>query len=215
MRVPSSNLELLPRLVGAAVSLVAALLLLPYGDGVFSALMFIPATGVVCRRRGETQGVVSSKKVAPRTPVVEEWTPEVEVPRAELVELPIETIEGIGPVYGKRLREAGIATVQDLLASRPDDVAKICDVSEDEAQRWIAMSRFCWLQSISEEDAEAIVYAAGISTLKELANADPERLLADVREGVELGHVQVPEGYEFTLEMVKKWIDEAKDLTEE
>ncbi|MHA1247735.1 MAG: DUF4332 domain-containing protein [Candidatus Thorarchaeota archaeon] len=198
-----------------AASLVACGVVLSAFDTVVGAAMFVPAIGVVCARRREVAEVVTSEKVAEEKPVVEEWTPEVEIPRAELAELPIETIEGIGPVYGKKLRDAGIETVQDLLASKADEVAKICGVGEAEAQRWIAMSRFCWLESISEEDAEAIVYAGGISTLKELAEADPEQLLRDIQEGVELGHVQVPEGYEFTLEMVKKWIEEAKDLTKE
>lgn len=198
-----------------AALLVACGAVLSAFDTMLGAAMFVPAIGVVCARRREVAEVLTSEKVAEEKPVVEEWTPEVEIPRAELAELPIETIEGIGPVYGKKLRDAGIETVQDLLASKADEVAKICGVGDAEAQRWIAMSRFCWLESISEEDAEAIVYAGGISTLKELAEANPEQLLRDIKEGVELGHVQVPEGYEFTLEMVKKWIEEAKDLTNE
>ncbi|MHA1770534.1 MAG: DUF4332 domain-containing protein [Candidatus Thorarchaeota archaeon] len=178
-----------------------------------AALVFIPTVGVVCGKKTQAAGTVSSAKTA--KPEVEEWVPEVEVPHAALTELPIETIEGIGPVYGQKLRDNGISTVQELLTASAEEVAKICGVGEDEAQRWISMSRFAWLESVSEEDAEAIVYAGGIGSLKELSEADPEQLLKDILEGVKLGHVQIPKGYEFTLENVKKWIAEAKDLITE
>jgi len=199
----------------AAVALVVICLIVSPTSPFAGALALIPAIGVVCSKGGEAREVVSSERAATEKPLVEEWTPEVVQPRAELTELPVETIEGIGTVYGERLRKAGVKTVQDLLGSTAEDIAKICDVSEDEAQRWIAMSRFCWLETISEEDAEAIVYAAGIGSLKELAEADPEELLNEILEAVKLGHVQVPKGYEFTLENVKKWIEEAKDLISE
>ena len=38
----------------------------------------------------------------------EEYVPDVEAPAAELSKLPIETIEGIGEVYGKELKAAGV-----------------------------------------------------------------------------------------------------------
>jgi len=138
--------------------------------------------------------------------------PEVEVTSTDLSELPIETIEGIGSVYGNELRTAGIGTVLDLLGSDPQNVADICDVPLEQAERWIAMSRFAWLDNVSEEDAEAIVFATGITDLKSLGNADPADLLQKVKAGVADGRVRVPEDYEFTLEIVTKWIESAKDL---
>ncbi len=145
----------------------------------------------------------------------EVYVPEVEEPRAELKDLPIETIEGIGEKYGSLLREEGIETVAELLITPPERIAEICDVGEAHAQRWVAMSRFCWLDSISEEDAEAIVYGGGILDLSELSEANAEALLEEINSAVSLGHVRVPEGYEFTLDMIKRWIDEAKLLDSE
>ena len=142
----------------------------------------------------------------------ETYVPAVEEPRAELKELPIETIEGIGEKYGQLLRDEGIETVAELLITPPERVAAICDVGEAVAQRWVAMSRFCWLESISEEDAEAIVYGGGILDLSELAKVKADILLEEIESAVSLGHVRVPEGYEFTLDMVKSWIEEAKNL---
>ena len=77
------------------------------------------------------------------------------------------------------------------------------------------MAEFCWLDSVSEEDAEAIVYAGGILDLDELAEANPQELLDEILTSVELGHVLVPKGYDFTIEMVQSWIAEAKEKSEQ
>ncbi|MCK5150817.1 MAG: DUF4332 domain-containing protein [Candidatus Thorarchaeota archaeon] len=141
---------------------------------------------------------------------VEEYVPEVEEPTVAISDLPIETIEGIGEIYGKLLRDAGIITVADLNSANATKVAEICDVNTEQAERWIAMSHFAWLNEISEEDAEAIVFATGMTTLKELSGADASDVLSTIEKSVKIGKVRVPEGYEFTLEKVKAWISAAK-----
>jgi predicted flap endonuclease-1-like 5' DNA nuclease len=138
--------------------------------------------------------------------------PAAEKPAAPLVDLPIESIEGIGPVYGKKLRDAGIPTVQEMLASDPTEVAKICDVNEEQAERWIAMSRFSWLDTVSEEDAEAIVFATGMEDLKSLASANADDLYKKIKAALAEGDVRVPAGYTFSVEQIQNWIDEAKSL---
>jgi predicted flap endonuclease-1-like 5' DNA nuclease len=138
--------------------------------------------------------------------------PAVEKPAAPLMDLPIESIEGIGPVYGQKLRDAGIPTVQEMLASDPDEVAKICDVNAEQAERWIAMSRFSWLDTVSEEDAEAIVFASGMEDLKSLAAANADDLYKKIQAALAEGDVRVPAGYTFSVEQIQKWIDEAKSL---
>jgi len=138
--------------------------------------------------------------------------PAVEKPAAPLVDLPIESIEGIGPVYGKALRDAGIPTVDEMLAADPEHVANVCDVSIEQAERWIAMSRFSWLDTVSEEDAEAIVFATGMEHLKELSEANAEDLYQKITNALVEGDVRVPAGYMFSVEQIQKWIDEAKSL---
>lgn len=137
-------------------------------------------------------------------------TPEVVKPAVQLSELPIETIEGIGEVYGDDLRGAGIDSVQDLIGTPASRVAEIADVSEREAEGWIAMARFAWLDGVSEEDAEAIVFATDIDDLKDLARADANDLLRKILKAVESEDVRVPAGYEFTIEKVKTWMQSAK-----
>jgi len=170
----------------------------------------IALIGGICSRGAKTESDVQDSFSSQR----ETYVPAVEEPRAELEDLPIETIEGIGPKYGEMLRKKGIDTVAKLVTAKAEDIEKICRVATAVANRWIAMAEFCWLDSVSEEDAEAIVYGGGILDIVELAAADPQDLLEEVRNSVELGHVEIPQGYEFTLEMVQKWVAEAKERTE-
>ncbi|TXT55292.1 MAG: hypothetical protein BAJATHORv1_40203 [Candidatus Thorarchaeota archaeon] len=217
MLIVMNSVEKKGAIVGTVVFSIIALVILAAGGtnltGLFTVIMFSATglIGVVCSKDSTAGEVVESRAVAKKkvTPV-EEYVPEVEIPDAVLETLPIETIEGIGKAYGEDLRNAGIKTVHDLLKADAEKVAKICGVGEDIASRWIAMSRFAWLKSVSEEDAEAIVYGGGILGLGELAIANAQELLEDIQRAVELGHVKVPEGYTFTLDMVEKWIDEAK-----
>lgn len=165
--------------------------------------------GVACLRGSAEKEAASYAKGSKEETSTEEYVPKVEEPAAKLVELPIETIEGIGSAYGRKLRRAGIVTVEDLLAAGTIQVARICDVSEDMAAKWQAMSRFCWLEGISEEDSEAIVQV-GIRNYQDLANSDADVLLMNVTQAVADGAVEVPKGYEFTIEMVQTWIKAAK-----
>ena len=104
--------------------------------------------------------------------------------------------------------------MEDLLASGIVQVANICGVPEETAAKWQAMSRFCWLEGISEEDSEAIV-TVGIRSYEDLANAQADNLLSMVTKAVADGTVDVPEGYEFTYEMVQTWIQSAKTFISE
>ncbi|MHA2025028.1 MAG: DUF4332 domain-containing protein [Candidatus Thorarchaeota archaeon] len=143
----------------------------------------------------------------------EEYVPAVEVPAAEISKLPIETIEGIGEVYGKELTAAGIATVADLMVTDADRVAEVTDVNKEQAERWIAMSRFAWMDEVSEEDAEAIVFATGITDLKTLGEASAEDIFAKIQVALDEGDVRVPAGYKFSKDQIQTWIDAAKKLT--
>ena len=165
----------------------------------------------------ETKSKVSPKKKKPKPSKKpdrheERHVPEVVQPKVELSDLPIETIEGIGSTYGSMLRNEGIDSVQDLLGTRPEKIAEICDVSSESAGRWIAMARFAWIDGISEEDAEAIVFATGITTLDNLAAADPETLLRKVKSALASEEFRVPAGYAFNIKKVRGWVAAAKDL---
>lgn len=46
-------------------------------------------------------------------------------------------VNGIGPVFARRLMEAGISTFADLAGAAPDRVAEIVGVPEPRAVEWI------------------------------------------------------------------------------
>ena len=50
---------------------------------------------------------------------------------------PVETVDGIGPVFAQRLTSAGIADVDQLAAASPDSVAEAASVSVARAKTWI------------------------------------------------------------------------------
>ena len=156
-----------------------------------------------------------AKKPEPAEPEddhTELHVPAVEKPAAPLSDLPIESIEGIGAVYCAKLRAAGIPTVEEMLAADPENVANVCDVSVEQAERWIAMSRFSWLDTVSEEDAEAIVFATGMEDLKSLSEASADDLYKKITDALAEGDVRVPAGYKFSVKQIQGWIDEAKSL---
>jgi hypothetical protein len=56
--------------------------------------------------------------------------------------LPVELVDGIGPTFGTRLREAGITELSTLVERSPEEVAEVAtaestSVSPDRARRWI------------------------------------------------------------------------------
>ena len=140
----------------------------------------------------------------------EEFVPEVLLPQPGEKQLPIETIEGIGKTYGKKLREGRIEWVEDLALTTPDNVMKLTGVNQHHAQKWIAMARLTWLDDVSNEDAEFIVLGAHITSIEELAVADPEDLYNKVSTAEKFGRVQVPQGYTISKDKVRKWIASAQ-----
>ncbi|WP_436928366.1 class III poly(R)-hydroxyalkanoic acid synthase subunit PhaC [Halosimplex halobium] len=48
----------------------------------------------------------------------------------------VDTVDGIGPTYADRLRDAGIATVADMLQSEPAEVADITGASVSRVEDW-------------------------------------------------------------------------------
>lgn len=50
---------------------------------------------------------------------------------------PVTAIDGIGPAYEERLRDAGIESVGELAAADPEQVAADTDISETRLSRWI------------------------------------------------------------------------------
>jgi predicted flap endonuclease-1-like 5' DNA nuclease len=54
---------------------------------------------------------------------------------------PVDSIDGIGPVFARRLTEAGIDSVSRLAGATPDRVAESASVSVARAKTWIETAR--------------------------------------------------------------------------
>jgi predicted flap endonuclease-1-like 5' DNA nuclease len=94
----------------------------------------------------------------------------------------ISEIEGIGPVYEKKLVAAGIKTVEALLdagASKAGRKKLAVDTGIDEGKllEWVNMADLFRIKGIGSQFAE-LLEAAGVDTVKELRNRNPENLHA-------------------------------------
>lgn len=92
----------------------------------------------------------------------------------------LETIEGIGGAYAQKLRQAGIATIEALLekGATPkgrEEIAETTGISEKLVLRWVNHADLFRIKGIGEEYAD-LLEAAGVDTVVELAQRNPEHL---------------------------------------
>jgi len=98
----------------------------------------------------------------------------------------IETIEGIGPVYGEKLRAAGAGTPAALLragATRKGRavLAEKTGLSGSLILRCVNMADLFRIRGVATQYAE-LLEAAGVDTVKELRNRRADSLAAKMRE---------------------------------
>lgn len=125
----------------------------------------------------------------------------------------IEEIEGIGPVLGKKFREAGIATTDALLKAcltkkQRKEVAEKTEISEAQILKFANQVDLFRVKGIGSEYAE-LLEAAGVDTVKELAQRKPENLcekMMEVNEAKKLVRRVPP------LKSVQNWVEQAKTL---
>jgi predicted flap endonuclease-1-like 5' DNA nuclease len=125
----------------------------------------------------------------------------------------ISDIEGIGPVYGARLEEAGVATVAALLAqgATPQgrkELAAKTELSEDRILTWVHRADLFRVTGVGEQYSDLLA-AAGVETVLELAQRVPDHLHQKMQETNETKHLVrlVP-----ALEHVSAWVQQAKAL---
>jgi len=125
----------------------------------------------------------------------------------------IEDVEGIGPSYGEKLRNAGITNTDGLLKAckTKKDRAALAEksgVSETHILKWANMVDLYRISGVGSEFAE-LLEASGVDTVPELAQRKAENLAAkmvEVNDAKKLCR-RVPTGAE-----VEKWVAEAKTL---
>lgn len=125
----------------------------------------------------------------------------------------IEEIEGIGPVMGEKLREAGITTTDKLLEAtltpkQRKELAETTGISPKLILRFANMADLFRITGVGQEYAE-LLEAAGVDTVPELAQRNAENLTAKMEEINEEKSLvrRTP-----SLASVEKWVQEAKSL---
>lgn len=126
---------------------------------------------------------------------------------------PIREIEGIGPNYAGKLKTVGIDTVENLLdkgckRSGRKELATKTDISETLILEWVNMADLFRIEGIGEEYSD-LLEEAGVDTVVELSKRIPENLHTKLKEANEKKKLvrQLP-----SLDMVKKWVEQAKKL---
>jgi len=125
----------------------------------------------------------------------------------------VEEIEGIGPMYAKKLNNTGIKTTDELLDAGGTkqgrkELAEKTGISETIILEWVNMADLFRIKGIGEEYSE-LLKEAGVNTVVELARRNPENLqetLVGVNEAKKLVR-RTP-----TLSQTKDWVEQAKIL---
>ncbi len=126
---------------------------------------------------------------------------------------PVEEIEGIGSVYGERLRSINIATTEQLLsecceASKQAEVSKTVKVEPFVVGKWVSMSDMMRVPGIHGQYAE-LLEASGMASIGELARQEASSL-ARRMVSVNTDERRTPSVPD--TETVAEWIDVAKGI---
>lgn len=125
----------------------------------------------------------------------------------------IERIEGIGPKMGEAFRNAGVRTVEDLLAKGADkasrrNLAATTGINENRILKCVNMADLFRINGVASQYAE-LLESAGVDTVKELKNRNADNLtdkMAEVNAQKELVR-RAP-----SVIVVRGWVSQAKEL---
>jgi predicted flap endonuclease-1-like 5' DNA nuclease len=122
----------------------------------------------------------------------------------------IEDLEGVGPVYGAKLREAGVQTTDELLdrsgpAAGRRALAAATGISPDLLLRWTNHADLYRLAGVGSEYAD-LLEACGVDSCTELAQRNAVNLATTMAEANAARNIvrRVP-----SEEMVAGWIAQA------
>lgn len=122
-------------------------------------------------------------------------------------------VEGIGPVYAKKLAVVGITTTNKLLkmGATPkgrEELAEKSGISKDLLLEWINHADLFRIKGVAEEYSD-LLEEAGVDTVPELAQRNPENLYAKLVEVNKMKKLvrQLP-----SMRQVASWVEQAKTM---
>lgn len=97
----------------------------------------------------------------------------------------VETIEGIGPAYGSKLRNAGVKVVDDLLRagstrSKRRVLANKIDVAPATLLKWVYRADFFRIKGIGTQYS-SLLEEAGVNTVADLSRRNAKNLHASIK----------------------------------
>lgn len=136
------------------------------------------------------------------------------VKEAVELEQDIETIDGIGPVCGGLLKNAGVKTVNDLLRAGAREIgrrrlANDVGVSYLTLLKWVYRADLLRVKGVDGKYS-ALLESAGVNTVGDLATRNPLYLSQTLR--VVNKERKVVRGRIPSRETIEDWIDEARKL---
>jgi len=125
----------------------------------------------------------------------------------------IETIEGIGLIYGKRLRKSEVETIDDLLRAGSTRkgryiLAKKVGVSPSTILKWVYRADLFRIMGIGKQYS-SLLESAGVKSVTKLSTRNPDQLhekLIETNQKKNLVRRTPP------YNTVKDWIESAKSL---
>ena len=189
-------------------------------NGVFWGLLFVGLYALANR--------VSNREALPPMPVqpyIPEPVPPQTVdksPKKSLIvkrktfvalDQEIETIEGIGPTYGNRLRRMGIRVVEDLLRAgstkrKRKELSTELGISSKTILKWVYRADFFRLKGIGKQYS-SLLESAGVNTVTNLSRRNPENLYILLKETNREKNLvkRIPH-----RGLIQNWIEDAKML---
>ncbi|MBN2396327.1 MAG: DUF4332 domain-containing protein, partial [Candidatus Atribacteria bacterium] len=123
---------------------------------------------------------------------------------------------GVGEVNAKKLKKAGISSVEKLLKMGAEpagrkEIAGKAGLDENVILKWVNFADLFRIKGVASEYSE-LLEASGVDTVVELSKRVPENLIKKIEEVNQEKKLvrRVP-----VLSEVKKWIDQAKKLPRE
>jgi len=122
-------------------------------------------------------------------------------------------LEGVGPVYAEKLIAAGIRSVEALLKAGATpkgriELAEKAGVTKDQVLEWTNYADLYRIKGVAEEYSQ-LIEAAGVDTVPELAQRNPENLYKKIMEvNADKKLVRQVPG----LAQVMSWVTQAKEL---
>jgi predicted flap endonuclease-1-like 5' DNA nuclease len=125
----------------------------------------------------------------------------------------ITKIEGIGPVYGEKLAQAGITTVEALLKRGASSqgrkaLVEATEISAKLILEWVNRADLFRVKGIGEEYGD-LLEVAGVDTVPELAQRNPANLYQKL---VEVNGERKLVRHMPSANQVASWIEQAKEL---